>query len=381
MNAPAPRLRLPGPTAVPARVRRAMAAPTISHRGPEFEALLRACESGLRPLLGSANDPLFFASSGTGMMEAAVLQVAGPGERLLILDNGQFAERFAAIAAAHGLAHDLLPTPWGGAPDPALLRARLRDGDYAAVLAVHNESATGAVADLAALGAEIADHRALFVVDSVSGVGGLELRQADWGVDVLIGASQKALMCPPGLAFVALSDKAWRALEQGPARPAFFAGFLKARESAAKGQTPFTPALPQLAALREALAMIHEEGIAPVLARHRRLSAALRAGGAALGLASFPSSPLVSDTVAVFALPADMDGGVLVRAFRDRFGTVIAGARNRLAGRVIRFGTMGAVQADDIRRDLEELGAVLADLYGHAAPEAGLAAAERVLSA
>ena len=356
------RLRLPGPTTVPQRVRAALALPVTSHRGPEFRAVLARAADLLQPLAGTRNRILFFASSGTGMMEAALVNVLGPGERVLIAGHGQFGQRFAAIAGALGVSVDLLEIPWGSAPQAADLAARLHAADYRAVVVVHNESSTGVVADLAAIGAAVRPTPALLVVDSVSGLGGIEMRQDEWGVDVLLGASQKALMCPPGLGIASVGPKAWDVVHRADRLPRYYWDFRKAAASAENSETPFTTPVSLVVGLREALEMIHQEGIDNVLARHRRLADALRDGCAALGLRSFPTSPLISNTVVCLAVPDGLDGTEIVRAMRRRHNTVIAGSRNRLKGRVIRIGTMGFVDEADIAADLEFLADTLAFL-------------------
>jgi aspartate aminotransferase-like enzyme len=378
---PGYRLRLPGPAAVPERVRAAIAQPVLNHRGPEFRSVLGECGAALRRIFGTRRDVLLFGSSGTGAMEAALANVLDPGNDVLVVENGQFGERFAAIAETMGARVDRLEVPWGEAPDPAAIAARLRTRDYRAVVCVHNESSTGVVADLGGIGAVVRASPALLIVDSVSGVGGVEMRMDEWGVDVLVAASQKALMCPPGLAFAALSEKAERVVEAARGVPRFFFDFRRMKSSLLKGETPFTPPVSLVLGLREAMAMIEEEGLPAVLERHRRLSAALRAGCVALGLPMFPTAPIFSPTVTAARVPAGLDGAAIVRHMHARYRTVIAGQRTKLSGRVIRFGTMGWVDDGDILTDLQHLECTLRDL-GEAPPAgAGIAAAARVLAA
>ncbi len=374
------RLRLPGPTEVPERVRQATARPVLNHRGPEFKAELTRAETLLQPVFGTKNRMLFFAATGTGMMEAALANIVIPGERLLIVAQGQFGERFAAIAQTIGAEIELLEVPWGQAVDPAAVAARVKQASYRAVVVVHNESSTGAVTDLKGLGAVLKDSSALLVADSVSGLGGVELRQDEWGVDIVVSASQKALMCPPGLGIASVSGKAWEIVNRSDRRPGFYWSFAKAQASIEKSETSFTAPVSLIAGLAEALAMMHEEGLDAVLARHRRLSSALRAGGVALGLPLFGRAPISSSTVVAFEVPDGLEGGQIVRALYEQHGTVIAGSRNRLAGRVIRIGTMGAIDEGTILTDLLHLESVLAGLGVKAPPGAGLAAANAVLN-
>jgi aspartate aminotransferase-like enzyme len=374
------RLRLPGPTQVPARVRDAGARAIVSHRGAEFHAVMRNVQTMLCPIFGSTGPILLFAASGTGMMEAALVNILGPSTRALIIANGQFAERFAAIARGLGGIVETIEVPWGDAVDATLVEARLRQHRYRAVIAVHNESSTGVVTDLAALGRITRDTPTLLVADTVSGIGGVSLEQEAWGVDIVIAAAHKALMCPPGLGLASLSAKAWNAIAEDRGVPRFYWDFRRCREAAGKDETPFTPPVSLVMALAEALRMIAEEGMASVLARHRRCAAALRAGAAAIGLASFPRNSSLSDTVSVFAVPSGLEGGVIVRHLYEQHRTVIAGARNRLAGKVIRIGTMGDIRGADILIDLAHLEETLAALGHRFTRGAGIAAAEAVLA-
>jgi aspartate aminotransferase-like enzyme len=373
------RLRIPGPTFVPERVLQATAQPVVNHRGPEFRAALVDVEKGLLPIFGTKNRILLYAASGSGMMEAAIVNVAGPGDELLIVTHGQFGERFATIAQAVGAQADVLATPWGEDIDIAAVQARLNEKDYRAMVVVHNESSTGVVADLARLGALVRDRPTLLVVDSVSGLGGIEMKQDEWGVDVLVSASQKALMCPPGLGLASISAKAWEMIHRGGRLPSFYWDFRRGLASLEKGETPYTPAVNLVAGLIEALGMIHAEGLPNVLARHARLAGALRAGGAAIGLSDFGPGTRKSGTVVVFDVPPPLDGAAIVRALYQRHRTVIAGARNRLSGKVIRFGTMGAIDGDTILTDLAHLEDTLASLGHTFASGAGVAAARSYL--
>ena len=369
------RLRLPGPTEVPERVRQAIARPVVNHRGAEFRAELAHAEALIQPILGTRNRVLFFACTGTGAMEASVANIIAPGERLLVAVNGQFGERYAEIGRALGAQVDKLEFPWGEGVDPAAIEERVRQGNYRAVIAIHNESSTGCVAALAALGAILRDRPTLLVVDSVSGLGGVEMRQDAWGVDIVVSASQKALMCPPGIGLASVGPKAWKVVNRETSAPRFYWDFRRAAAAVEKSETSFTAPVSLIAGLGEALEMIHEEGLAEVLARHRRLSEALRAGGAALGLNDFTRSAMRSSTVVVFEVPEPLSGAEIVRKMYERHQTVIAGARNRLAGRVIRIGTMGSFSAATVVTDLMQLEEVLGEV-GHAVrPGAGVDAA------
>ena len=380
-NTPIPsdyRLRMPGPAAVPDRVRAACALPMISHRGPEFRAILAEVTQGLRALIGTAGDVFLLGASGTGGMEAALVNVLSAGDAVLVVENGQFGERFTSIAGQLPATVERMIVPWGEAPDAGEIAARVAAKKFRAVVVVHNESATGVVADLAAIGAALRGSDTLLVVDSVSGVGGVEMRMDAWGADVVVTASQKSLMCPPGLAAAAVSAKAMRVIEAAHGIPRFLLDFRRAKSSLARNETPFTPPVSLIVGLREALRMIEEEGRAEVLARHARLAAALRAGFVALGLPMFPAGNF-SSTVTVGRVPDGLDGGTIVRHMYNEYRTVIVSQRTKLDNRVVRIGTMGAVGPADILGDLHFLECTLRDLGRAPDAGAGVAAAARLL--
>ncbi len=356
------RLRLPGPTPVPERVREAISQPVVNHRGPEFHARYDRIQELIRPILGTKNSVFIFPSSGTGMMEASLVNILAPGEKLLIIVNGQFGERFAAIGQLLGAQVDLLEVPWGQAVDAADIEKRTKATDYRAVVVVHNESSTGIVNDLAAIGETLRNRPTLLVVDSVSGLAGLEMQQDAWGVDIVVSASQKCLMCPPGIGLVSMSSKAWEIAKREDRAPRFYWDFRRAKTAAEKSETSFTGPVSLLAGLQQSLEMIHEEGLPQVLARHQRLSTMLRRGCTELGLLPFGQKSAHSNTVVVLKVPEKLDGAQIVRRLYERFRTVIAGARNQLAGKIVRIGTMGHVQENDILTDLVHLKEVLKEL-------------------
>lgn len=376
MTSPATyRLRLPGPTDVPERVLAALARPVLNHRGPEFRTVLARADELLRPVLGTTHRVLFFATSGTGMMEAALANVCAPGDRILVVVHGQFGERFVAIGRTLGLEVETAEATWGEVVPAATIDEKLRGGTYKAIVAVQNESSTGVVADIEALGSLARRHSCLLIVDAVSALGGIEMRQDAWGADIVVSASQKALMCPPGVGIASFSRRAEAAFRtEGPGLPFYF-GFRRALDSAAKGETAFTAPVNALVALCEALEMIKAEGLTAVLARHRRLSDALRAGGVALGLQAFGNHAARSPTVVVFGVPDDLEGGEIVRRLYEHHGTVIAGARNKLSGRVIRFGVMGHVTEGTILTDIVHLAAALRALGRPVDPGEAISAA------
>jgi aspartate aminotransferase-like enzyme len=325
--------------------------------------MLAEVQTGLRAVYGTAQDVFLFAGSGTAMMEASLANVVAPGDAVLVAIAGQFGERFAAIATALGAKVDTLDCEWGQGIDVQQLAERIARRDYRAAVVVHNESSTGVTEDLAAIGAAVRDRPTLLIVDSVSGLAGAEMKMDAWGADIVVAASQKCLMCPPGLGLAAVSPKAWEIVKRDHTVPRFFWDFRRARAALKKGETAFTPPISLVYGVREALRMIAEEGLANVIARHRRLSSALRAGCQGLGLEPFNRPAVASSTVVAIKVPQGLEGTAIVAHLRERYRTVIAGSRSpRLHNKVIRIGTMGAVGEADIRTDLTHLEATLKDL-------------------
>ena len=299
-------LMVPGPTAVPERVLQAMTRPVINHRGRQFEELLRGVTAGLQQVFGTRQEVLTFPASGTGMMEAAVVNFLSPGDKVLAVTIGVFGDRFAEIASRFGLDVERLVFPWGEAADPAALANRLA-ADQAhtikAVFITHNETSTGVLNNLQALAAAKSRHPALLIVDAVSSLGAAELAMDEWGLDVVITGSQKALMLPPGLGFIALNERAWTAAEESRL-PKFYWDVKAARNSLKKGQNPYTPAVSLLFGLQEALAMLQEEGLINNFRRHRRQADMLRDGLKALGLGLLAGDAVASPGVTAVYPPA-----------------------------------------------------------------------------
>ena len=375
------RLRLPGPTAVPERVLRAMAQPVVAHRGPEFLARFRDIQARLKPIIGrTGSAPYVFASTGIGAMESAVVNVAGPGQRVLVANNGQWGPVFRRLAEAIGAEVDDVATPPGSPVDLEGIERALKNKEYAAVLAVHSESSTGVLTDLKALGAIVRQTSAVLAVDSVSALGGAEMRADEWGVDVVVSASQKALMCPPGLALASVGDKAWEVVSRGDRGPRSYFDYTRMRPNADKGEPTYTAPVSMLNALHEALTMIGEEGLDAALARHRRLSSALAAGAVALGFSVFPKGT-PSPTLVVLLAPEGIDATALIDRLADGYNTIVAGTRfEDLKHRMVRIGTMGAVSDGDVLTDLHHLASAVRDLGGRPDEAAGLAAAAEVLA-
>jgi aspartate aminotransferase-like enzyme len=374
-------LLLPGPVPVPQPVLEAMAWPMINHRGPEFAELLARLERGMQPIFGTTGDVLFLGSSGTGGLEAAVTSLFSPGEVVLSCPVGVFGKRLASIAKLHGCVVETLDTPLGAGLDPHALAAKL-DADtehrYRGVLLTHNETSTGVQNDMAAIAPMLRKHGALTVVDSVSGLGASPFAMDDWGYDVVITASQKALAVPPGVAMVSASDRAWEIMDRTPAE-CFYFDLRKAREFARQGQTPWTPPISIFYALAVALERYHAEGMDNVFARHTTYANAVRAAFEALGFTIFSRPDAHSVTVVAATPPSGVDATALLTILRESYGVVLSGGQMELSGKIVRFGTMGDVSEADLLGAIAALELALADIGAAVTLGAGTAAAARAL--
>ncbi|HXV85262.1 MAG TPA: aminotransferase class V-fold PLP-dependent enzyme [Gemmatimonadales bacterium] len=339
-------LQIPGPTNVPDRVLRAMDRPTIDHRGPAFAELTREVLTGLKQVFDTASHVVIYPASGSGAWEAALVNTLSPGDKVLAFDQGFFAVGWARVAARMGLEVELVPWDWRRGLDGAKVEERLaRDTDrlVKAVMVVHNETSSGVTTNVTAIRQVLdrLDHPALLMVDTVSSLGSMDYRHDAWRVDVTVAGSQKGLMLPPGLSFNAISDRAWRA--RGTARlPRSYWSWDDMVEYNATGYFPSTPATNLLFGLREALAMLREEGLANAFARHRRLAAAARAAVTAWGLEVFAQNPAEqSDTVTAVLLPSGRDAEAVRRAALERFDLSLGAGLGKLKGQVFRIGHLG----------------------------------------
>ena len=369
-------LFIPGPVTVAQPVLAAMARPMIDHRSAQFAALLERLEKSLRPIFGTRSDIEILGSSGTGGLEAAISSAFSPGERVLACPIGVFGKRLINIAKTYGLEVETLETPLGACVDTAALAARLRadsEHRFAGILLTHNETSTGAQNDMAALAAAIGDHPALRVVDSVSGLAASEFKMDEWGYDIVVTASQKALAVPPGLAMVAISARGWERIERAKA-PTFYFDLKKSRYFERLGQTPWTPPVSIVYARDVALQRYESEGAANVWARHDRYARAIRAGVEALGLEVFSQPGAHSVTVVAVRVPEGLQADDIRRAMRE-CGVVIGGGQQELKGKIVRIGTMGALAQTDILGALGALEIVLLQLGYHLPIGAGVRAA------
>jgi len=375
-------LMIPGPVTVAPDVLAASSQPMRNHRGPFAAGVYARLAERLKDVFQTSQPVLLLGSSGTGAMEAAVVNLFSPGDRLLAMPMGAFGDRHVAIARTYGAQVEVIETEWGDKVDPQRLRDRLAKdpaGEIKGILVTHNETSTGVQADLASLARARADHPALLVVDAVSSVGATDLRMDEWGLDVAIGASQKALAGVPGAAMIALSERAWEAAQTAK-MPRFYLDVRKARTAADKGQTPWTPPFGVLLALEQATDNYTKEGRHSAFARHARFAEAIRAGCDAMGLRIFARPGAYSNTVTAVSAPPGTDHKALQQMLREKYGVVVGGGQMKLEGTILRLGNMGAIGRKDILTAIAALEAALRDSGVAVSPGAGIAAANAVFA-
>ena len=340
-------LLAPGPTPVPARIRLAMAQPIFHHRTPQFSALFAEVRERLKRLFQTEQDVLVLAASGTGAMEAAVNNCFAPGDEVVVVNGGKFGERWTKLANAFALQPIEIRVEWGRAVRADQVAAALDEHPKArGVFVQASETSTAAVHPIEQLAAVTRRRDALLVVDGITAVGVFDLPMDRWGIDVLITGSQKALMLPPGLALMALSERAWRRVDT-VRQPRFYFDLPRERANQAKNTTAWTPAISLVIGLREALAMMEEEGLPRVFARHARLAAATRAAASALDLRLLsPDNP--SPALTGVYVPDDIDGSKLFAYLRDKMRVVFAGGQDQLKGKIVRVAHLGYMGAFDV---------------------------------
>ena len=360
----------PGPTPVPPEVLAATAAPIVHHRGPDFRVVYDRCLTRLREVFRTEADVLLFAATGTGGFESAIANLTAPGDRVLVVSAGSFGERWAAMAKAYGADVDHLRYEWGETPSPDDVAERARGARYATL--VHSETSTGVVADLQPLAAAAKEAGALVVVDAVSSLGAVPVETDAWGLDVVVTGSQKALMTPPGLALVAVSDAAYGAAD-GAGAPRFYFDWARTRKAQQAVNAAFTPAVSLVAGLDVALGLILERGLDAMFAHHARLGRACREGAKAMGLDLFSPDDDRSAVVTAVRAPAGIDADELLLLLRDRHGVTLAPGQGALKGKVFRIGHIGWFDVFDIASALSAVELALTEL---GAPiERGVAAA------
>ena len=376
-------LMIPGPTPVPDQVLRAMAKHPIGHRSGDFSEITKEINANLKWLFQTQNDVLTLAVSGTGAMEAAIINFLSPGDQVIVGCNGKFGERWADVAKAFGLNVQIISAQWGSPLDPEAFRVAL-EADTAkvikAVVMTHSETSTGVLNDLETINRYVKAHgEALIIVDAVTSLGAYNLPIDDLGLDVVGSGSQKGFMIPPGLGFVAVSDKAWKAYETAKL-PRYYFDLGKYRKSTTKNSTPFTPPINLYFALQAALQMMRVEGLDSIFARHERHKQATRVAVKALGLPLLAPDDQASPAV-TSVIPDKVETEQVRSVMKKQFDIALAGGQDHLKGKIFRIGHLGFICDRDILATIGALETTLQILgYEHFTPGSGIAAASRLLS-
>ena len=336
----------PGPTPIPPEALLAMAQPIDYHRSDAAVTLIKDVLEKLKHVFQTENDVLFLTASGTGAMEGAVANLLSHGDTVIVIRSGKFGERWSEICNAYGVEVIPIDVTWGHSVEPQAVEALLTEHpDVKAVFATLCETSTGALHDIEAVARLTRVRPTLLVVDAVSALAADDLQMDNWGVDVVVSCSQKGLMTPPGLAFVALNQRAWAAVADSDL-PKYYFDFRKAHQSGLEGSVPYTPAITLLTALQCALNRICTEGICRTIARHNRLAVATRSAVKALELSLFATSP--ANTLTAIRLPAEIDGKAFIRLMRDSYGITYAGGQSQLSGKIVRIAHLGWMNANDV---------------------------------
>ncbi|RMH52386.1 MAG: alanine--glyoxylate aminotransferase family protein [Zetaproteobacteria bacterium] len=371
----------PGPTAVPERVLLRMAQPMIHHRTPQFSALFAETREMLKEVFGTGQDPLMLASSGSGAMEAAMVNLCAPGDTIIYVNGGKFGERWGKIAVRHGIHAVEIKVPWGEPVTVGAVAEALDDHPEAkGVFVQASETSTTTehpVREIAALTAQ--REGCAIVVDAITALGVIEMPMDDWGLDVVISGSQKAFMLPPGLAMLACSEKYWSLARPSP-QGSFYFDLTVERKSQMKGKdtTAWTPAVSLITGLNEVLRMMREEGLSVLYARHALLAEAARAGVRALGMELISSAPATSATGAW--VPEGIDGAAFVKYLRDTMGVTFAGGQDHLKGKIVRIAHLGYYDVFDIVTAISAIEMALDRFGADVEMGRGVAAAQRVLA-
>jgi serine---pyruvate transaminase len=373
------RLLTPGPTPVPEETLLEMAKPVFFHRTPEFRQLLAEVLQDLQTIFCTKNLIIPLTCSGTGALEAALVNSVPPAKKAICLVAGKFGERWKNIAKAYGMEPVVVNVPYGQAVQPEQLQKALTDHpDAVAVCATLSETSNGIGHDIAAFGKLVAKTPALLIVDAVSGLGAMECRTDQWQIDICCTGSQKALMMPPGLAFLSVNDKAWKVIDQNPTPRTFYFDLKRARKNLEANDTPFTPAHTMIRALRVSLKKILAEGIENVWARQAKYAAAARAGFQALGLEIFPSQP--NTALTVIKAPAGLDSTPMLAKLEKQYGLKLANGQDPLKGKIFRLAHMGYIDQFDILAAIAGVELVLHEMGHPVEVGKGVAAAQRVFS-
>ncbi|HOX54649.1 MAG: alanine--glyoxylate aminotransferase family protein [Candidatus Omnitrophica bacterium] len=378
------RLLTPGPTPLPPQVREALARPIIHHRTSQFQQVIKESEQGLKEIFQTKNDVFILASSGTGAMEAAVANLLSPGDKAITIQGGKFGERWTELCKAYKAVPIVVDVTWGKAIDPKLIAEKLAaDKDIKAVFATLTETSTGVDTDIKALGEVVRNTSACLVVDAISGLGAVDIQTDNWGVDVVVSGSQKGLMLPPGLGLISVSPKAMKLVAESKS-PRYYFDLKAAKKALDKTDTPWTPAIGLMIALNESINLMKKEGLQNIFKRCKLEGEAIRQAAKALGFTVFADPNCMSNAVTAINVPAGLDGELMVKTMKDKYGVTIAGGQAELKGKVFRAAHMGYINKEDIIFALSTMETVLDEMgYFTQHPDikkgAGVSAAKKVL--
>ncbi|OVE81383.1 class V aminotransferase [bacterium K02(2017)] len=356
------RLMAPGPTPIPAEVANIMANPIRHHRTPGFEEVVKEVKVGLKWLYQTQNEVILFSSSGSGAMEASLVNVSSPGDRVLVINGGKFGERFGKIAKAHQLEADIIDVTWGHGVSPSVIQEKLEQNEYRAVCVQASETSSAVEHPIK----EIADivkkyDQTVLIVDAITALGVINLPVDEWQIDFMIGGSQKALMLPPGLATISVSEKAWGLIDKATC-PRFYFDLLAEKKAIQKNTTAWTPAVSLVVGLKEVLKIMQDEGLPQMLERHAKMASSIRNAAQAIGLKLLsPEAP--STAVTAIYSPEGIDSGKIVAGLRNHFNMTIANGQDDYKGKIFRIGHLGYYDMLDmatvwsaVEKQLSELG-------------------------
>lgn len=373
-------LLTPGPTQIPPDICEALGKPIIHHRTPQFQEYLKEAQEGLKYVLQTQNDVYLLASSGTGAMEASVINLLSPGDKAITVEGGKFGERWTELCKAYGIQAQVIKVEWGKALEPAHLSQILdKEKDIKAVFVTHCETSTGVTTDIQAIAGVVKNTNAVLVVDAVSSLGVTDLQMDNWGVDVVASASHKGLMLPPGVGFIAVSPKALKLVEQSKS-PRYYFDLRKSKKALEKTDTPFTPAIGIVIALIQSLRNIKEKGLSNLFTHYAKLAKGTREAAKALGLTIFAQESCSSNVLTAINVPSGVDGEKLVKRMRDTYGITIAGGQAELKGKIVRIAHMGMLDEYDILAGISCLEKVLHEMGYKFNLGAGLSAAQKVFN-
>lgn len=370
----------PGPIQIPAEICAALGKPIIHHRTPQFQQILKDCVEGLQYVFQTKNDVYILTSSGTGGMEAAVCNLVNQGDKVVTVEGGKFGERWTELCKVYGAEPTVIEVKWGTAVKAAQIKEVLdANKDIKAVFVTLNETSTGVVTDLKPIAEIVSKTNAILVVDAISGLGVVDCKVDEWGLDVVVTGSQKGFMLPPGLAFISVNEKAHKVIAECKS-PRYYFDLRKAKKAFADTDTPFTPAIGIIVALKEALDFFKSRGIENLFKYYEKMAIATRQAALALGLGLLAEENCISNALTSIVIPDNIKGGQIVKIMRDVHGITIAGGQGYLKGKIIRISHMGAIDEYDILAGISCLEKVLKELGHNFEMGAGVAAAQKVFN-